>query len=109
MTHLIVLDAVMGGVDPNNLKEVYRALYAFERLCADVNPDYDQDIAHLAILQTNLRVVFKELLSVNDLYIDWASGTDPRWREAYLASYAYSVLETPIRHLVGHNWQQHRW
>lgn len=106
MTHLIVLDAVMSGVDQQDLMEVRRALSAFDKLCADVHPDAEQLIWHLAILQKNLRVVFKELLELNDLKIDWATGQDPRWQKAELANYAYSVLERPVRELVGRNWKQ---
>lgn len=104
MTHLIVLDAVMGGVDPENLADVRRALYAFDSLCADVHPDAKQLIEHLAVLQRNLRIVFADLLRLNDLKIDWATGQDPRWQKAELASYAYCVLDRPIRDLVGRNW-----
>ncbi len=106
ITHLIVLDAVMGGVDQQNLTEIRRALRAFHKLCAYVHPDDDNAIWHLMVLQKNLRVVFADLLRFNDLQIDWAGWTDPRWQKAELASYAASVLERPIRDLVGRNWKQ---
>ena len=108
MTHLIVLDAVMGGVDPQNLMEVRRALSAFDKLCADVHPKDKQTSAHLALLQQNLRVVFADLLGLNELKIDWATGADPRRQEAELANYAAAVLERPVRDLVGRNWKQGR-
>ena len=107
MTHLIVLDAVMGGVDQQNLMEIRRALSAFDKLCAYVHPDDDNAIWHLMVLQKNLRVVFADLLRFNELQIDWAGGTDPRWQKAELANYASTVLERPIRRLVGRNWKQH--
>ena len=107
MTHLIVLDAVMGGVDQRDLTQIRRALNAFDKLCAEVRSDDDNTIWHLIILQKNLRVVFADLLTLNDLKIDWASGQDPRWQKAELASYAASILERPVRDLVGRNWKNH--
>ncbi len=107
MTHLIVLDAVMGGVDSKNLMEVRRALSAFDKLCAEVHPKDEEAVWHLLILQRNLRVVFDELIDfVENTQIDWAAGQDPQWQKADVASYAYSVLERPIRQLVGRNWTQ---
>lgn len=106
MTHLIVLDAVMGGVDQQDLIEVRRALSAFDKLCADIHPKDEQAIAHIAILQKNLRVVFNELLSLNDLKIDWLTQKDPQWRKAELAGYAALVLQRPVRDLVGRNWKE---
>lgn len=106
MTHLIVLDAVMGGVNQQDLLEVRRALSAFDKLCADVHPKDDPSIWHLIVLQKNLRVVFADLLSLNDLKIDWAAGQDPQWRKAELANYAHTVLDRPVRDLVGRNWKQ---
>ena len=50
-------------------------------------------------------MVFADLLSLNDLKIDWAAGQDPRWQKAELANYAASVLERPVRDLVGRNWR----
>ena len=102
MTHLIVLDAVMGGVEPDNLAEVSRVLYAFEELCAEVHPKDMQDIDHLVILQTNLRVVFKDLISFADEQIDLM---DPQWEKWRIANKAWSLLEAnPIFNLVGRNW-----
>ena len=104
ITHLIVLDAVMGGVEADNLKDVSRVLYAFERLCADVNPDYDRDIAHLEVLQDNLHVVFEDLIRFADEQIDF---TDLRWEKWRVANQAWSLLEAKsIYQLVGHNWKQ---
>ena len=106
MTHLIVLDAVMGGVNQQDLTEVRRAISAFDKLCANVHPKDDPSIWHLIVLQKNLRVVFADLLRFNDLQVDWAAGQDPQWAKAELANYAYTVLERPVRDLVGRNWKQ---
>ncbi len=56
--HLVILDAVMGGVDPNNLKEVDKVLTAFEKLLTRVPYD-EQHSRHLKLLQANLRIVLK--------------------------------------------------
>ncbi len=108
MTHLIVLDAVMGGVNQQDLMEVRRALSAFDKLCAEVHPNDEQAIAHLAVLRKNLRVVFDPYIRFfEEEEIDWAAGQDPRWQKADLASYAWSVLVgRDIRDLVGRNWKE---
>ena len=97
----------MGGVDQQNLMEIRRALSAFDKLCADVHPKDEDAILHLLILQRNLRVVFDELIDfVENTQINWVAGQDPQWQKADVASYAYSILERPIRQLVGRNWKQ---
>ncbi len=108
MTHLIVLDAVMGGVDTQNLMEVRRALSAFEKLCADVHPKDADAISHLFILRKNLRIVFDELIDFAEkTQIDWTVGQDPQWQKAELASYAWSLLEgNDLYNLVGRNWKR---
>ena len=106
MTHLMVVDAVMGGVDSQDLMDVRRAISAFDKLCAEIDPGNKQAIAHLAVLQQNLRVVFADLLEFNKLQIDWFPGSDSCWRKAEVAGYASSILEENIRNLVGRNWRQ---
>ncbi len=108
MTHLIVLDAVMGGVNQQDLMEVRRALSAFDKLCAQVHPNDEQAIAHLAVLRKNLRVVFDPFIRFfEEEEIDWAAGQAPQWQKADLASYAWSVLVgRDIRDLVGRNWKE---
>lgn len=106
MTHLIVLDAMMGGVDLDNLADVRRALDAFDKLCAEISPRDEEAITHLTILQKNLRLVFDPLINVHP-------NIDPKrtenWSEEKirLAEWAWSLLEAcSARSLVGRNWEQ---
>ena len=82
------------------------ALGAFDKLCAEIHPKDEDAIAHLLMLQKNLRIVFDGLIDFNNSTIDWSAGQDPGWKKAELASYAASLLEYPIRQLVGRNWKQ---
>lgn len=108
ITHLIVLDAVMGGVDPQNLMEVRRALSAFEKLCAEVHPKDNESISHLFVLRQNLRIVFDDFIRfMEDTQINWSVGEDPLWQKAELSSYAWSLLEgRDLHNLVGRNWKR---
>lgn len=106
ITHLIVLDAVMGGVDTDNLDEVRRALNAFDKLCADVHPDAKKAVAHLTVLQKNLRIVFDELLHFNDSQTGRVTSKGPQQRKAELARYVSLVLKRPVSRLIGRNWKQ---
>ena len=91
--HLFVLDAVMGGVDPNNLKEVDRVLTAFDKLIA-LSPWWEQVDKHLEILQDNLRFVFRDLILFNyNKEIKLSDTTNPQWFQAKVAD--------KLRHLLG--------
>ncbi len=90
MLHLIVLDAVMGGVETDNLEDVNRALIAFSKLCTSVPQDQQ---AHVSVLKTNLKVVFEDLMHFNlDNKIDWADPSDPRSFKAVVAKNAQFLL-----------------
>lgn len=52
-THLVVLDAIMGGKEFNNLQSLGRVLEAFEKLCREV-PATPENIAHLQVLRQAL-------------------------------------------------------
>ena len=108
MAHLIVLDAVMGGVEPDNLSDVRRALDAFEKLCADIHPKNEQAIAHLLILQQNLRLVFDPLIRFNEQLPNWITSESPEWEKSELGGRAYSLLVVrSMRDLIGRNWTLH--
>ena len=90
MLHLMVLDAVMGGVETDNLEDVNKALIAFSKLRTSV-PQDQQD--HVSILRKNLQVVFEELMYFNrDNKIDWTNPRDARFFKAVVAKNAQFLL-----------------
>lgn len=89
MLHLIVLDAVMGGVDTNNLYEVDRALSAFDKLC---NIPYNEHtVRHLTALQYNLRFIFRDILLFNEDHK--LTAASPDWRKIIVAEKARLLLK----------------
>ena len=95
--HLFVLDAVMGGVDPNNLEEVDRVLTAFDNLI-DLVPWWEQIDRHLLVLQDNLRFVFRDLVLFNyNNAIELSDTTNPQWFQAKVADKLRHLLGTHIR------------
>lgn len=106
ITHLIVLDAVMGGVDLDNLADARRALDAFDKLCAEISPRDEEAITHVTILQKNLRLVFDPLINIHP-NINPKSTADWSEEKIRLANLAWSLLEaSSVRGLVGRNWEQ---
>ncbi len=87
--HLIVLDAVMGGVDWHNYNDVSRVMESFRELCTNTTPT-PQHIAHLELLQKNLYLVFRPLLLE---YIDISKNP-----------YGLHPEETPLRHIGSVVW-----
>ncbi len=53
VTHLIVLDAIMGGIEFQSPYEFYRVLDSFEKLCREV-PATPENLAHLQLLHDAL-------------------------------------------------------
>ena len=53
VTHLVVLDGIMGGKEFNNLQDLGRVIDAFEKLCREV-PATPENIAHLQVLHQAL-------------------------------------------------------
>ena len=99
--HLIVLDAVMGGVDIHNYQEVNRVLESFRELCAVTTPT-EEHIAHLQVLQNNLRIVFNPLIQ-NYLQLSKQTyGLTPNWALRHI-SYAVwdTVVSQDVRNLAG--------
>lgn len=87
--HLIVLDAVMGGVDRNNLYEIDRALSAFDKLC---NIPYNEHtVRHLTALQYNLRFIFRDILLFNEDHK--LTAASPDWRKIIVAEKARLLLK----------------
>ncbi|MBR4355605.1 MAG: hypothetical protein IKP96_03445 [Elusimicrobiaceae bacterium] len=64
INHLIVLDAIMGGVDLTNVQRAKRALRAFEEFTTALEKT-PQNIAHVHVLQQNLRIVFEPYIEYN--------------------------------------------
>ncbi len=100
ITHLIVLDAIMGGVELTDLKHAERALRAFEEFTADLE-DTPENIAHIRILQQNLRIVFEPYIEYNRNMSPYSiDGADA------LGWHAHELLErVSAENLVGHNWK----
>lgn len=106
--HLIVLNAVMGGMDIADLDEAARVLQAFEALCAEIRPSDKPNIDHVSVLQKNLRVVFEPLLSFYRQTLSQEGDSPADSHKAWLAQKAWRLLAArPVRSLVGQNWQRH--
>ncbi len=108
IVHLIVLDAIMGGVDDSDLYEVLRALDSFEALCAGIHPKDKSSIAHARILQENLRLVFYQLArkleetqGASDVYSTW-----DEWEQNQVTQYAWRLFYVDVQSLVGKAWQR---
>ncbi|WP_428050236.1 hypothetical protein [Candidatus Avelusimicrobium caledoniensis] len=100
ITHLIVLDAIMGGVELTDLKHADRALRAFDEFTADLE-DTPENIAHVQVLQQNLRIVFEPYIEYNrNMPYNSIDGADA------LGWHAHELLDmTKARNLVGRNWK----
>ena len=100
ITHLIVLDAIMGGVELTDLKHAERALRAFDEFTADLE-DTPENIAHIHILQQNLRIVFEPYIEYNrNMPSNSIDDKD------VVGWHAHELLDmTKARNLVGRNWK----
>ena len=100
ITHLIVLDAIMGGVELTDLKHADRALRAFDEFTADLE-DTPENIAHVQVLQQNLRIVFEPYIEYNR-NMPYNSIDD----KYVVGGHAHELLDmTKARNLVGRNWK----
>ena len=100
ITHLIVLDAIMGGVELTDLKHADRALRAFDEFTADLE-DTPENIAHVQVLQQNLRIVFEPYIEYNR-NMPYNSIDD----KDVVGWHAHELLDmTKARNLVGRNWK----
>ncbi len=101
--HLIVLNAMMGGVDWHNYQEVSRVLEAFDELCAHVPPT-EENIAHLQLLQQNLRIVFGPLIEQYGKQNSKNYTSSKDWHEGNIRYRTWDLLvRRDVRHLVGRN------
>lgn len=101
--HLIVLNAVMGGVDPQNYQEVSRTLEAFRELCIHVQPT-QENIAHLRILQQNLRVVFAPLIEQHFTRDIKHYTSSDQWHASNICYRTWdSLVKQDVRNLIGKN------
>ena len=100
ITHLIVLDAIMGGVELTDLKHADRALRAFDEFTADLEAT-PENIAHVQVLQQNLRIVFEPYIEYNR-NMPYNSIDD----KDVVGWHAHELLDmTKARNLVGRNWK----
>ncbi len=107
ITHLIVLDAVMGGVNTEDLFEVIRAFEAFEALCGAIHPLEKTAIAHARILQQNLRTVFYRFLQPSATGSEAEASSSPwsEWEENMVRRKARQLFQRDIVHLIGVQWK----
>lgn len=100
ITHLIILDAIMGGVELTDLKHADRTLRAFDEFSAELK-NTPQNVAHVQILQQNLRIVFEPYIEYNrNMPYNSIDGED------VLGWHAHELLDmTKARNLVGRNWK----
>lgn len=102
ITHLIVLDAIMGGVELADLKHADRALRAFDEFSAELE-NTPENMKHVYLLQQNLRIVFEPYIEYNRKMSPYSiDGEDALgWK-------AHELLErVSAGNLVGRNWRQH--
>lgn len=101
ITHLIILDAIMGGVELTDLKHADRALRAFDEFSAELK-NTPQNVAHVQILQQNLRIVFQPYIEYNrNMPYNSIDGED------VLGWHAHELLNmVTAEDLVGRNWKQ---
>lgn len=103
VVHLIVLNAVMGGVDPYDYQEVSRVLEAFSELCAHV-PSSEENMAHLQLLQRNLRLVFNPLIEQYFKQETKKYTSSKQWHEGNICYRTWDLLvRQNVRNLVGKN------
>lgn len=88
ITHLIILDAVMGGVELTDWKNINRAIDAFTEFAAELEKT-PENIAHVQVLQQNLRIVFYPLIEHARTLTDISVPRDYyEWKAlSYLESY----------------------
>ena len=60
--NLLVLNAIMGGMNIEDLEEASRVLNAFEAMCKRPFTRNKESLAHFVILQRNLAIVFEPLI-----------------------------------------------
>lgn len=95
--HLFVLDAIMGGVEPDNLKGVDRVFTAFDKMIYRVPCDGQVD-RHLEILRDNLRFIFDDLFYFNfEDKCDLTDSGNPQWYKSMVADKVYRLLNPDIR------------
>ncbi len=102
ITHLIVLDAVMGGIESNDWSGLGRALRAFDAFSASLK-ETPENIEYVRILQQNLRIVFTPVVNQYrniPRNPKEARGTDVRWDAVWLLE-RYKAGE-----LVGRDFRQ---
>lgn len=101
ITHLIILDAIMGGVELTDLEHADRALRAFDEFSAELR-NTPQNVAHVQILQQNLRIVFQPYIEYNrNMPYNSIDGED------VLGWHAHELLNmVTAEDLVGRNWKQ---
>ena len=105
VAHLTVLDAVMGGVNSKDYAHVNRVLESFRELCAETKPT-PQNIAHLTVLQKNLRVAFYDLIEYHQQPQEPASLGTSNWHQRHISYAAWDLLQhQDVRELVGINWK----
>ena len=81
----------MGGVDWHNYGDVNRVLESFQALCATTTPT-PEHIAHLQLLQQNLRIVFNPLLQEYMKLSKQTYGLYPNWPLQHIGLSAWRVL-----------------
>lgn len=95
ITHLIILDAVMGGVEPTNWRNVSNVINAFNEFSAELEKT-PKNIEHIRVLQQNLRIVFDPLIRLSKTHPDPIGSMANLYFEVYRPE-----------DLVGRNWKQH--
>ncbi len=87
--HLLVLNAIMGGMDIENLEEASRVLNAFEAMCKRPSARNEYTLAHLGILQRNLALVFEPFMQKHSKKISF------NWAEKQIYHKAKYLLTQP--------------
>ncbi len=99
ITHLIVLDAVMGGVEMTDFDGLDRALRAFNEFSSELKKT-PENFAHIRVLQQNLRIVFEPFIE----YYNCNLSSNPADEKEYIGWKANVLLQYNATELVGRNW-----
>ncbi len=103
--HLIVLNALMGGVDFYNYNDVNYAIWAFDQLCKII-PNTNENIEHLSRLQQGLRIALGSWTYADMPFLRWEFENQmPQVSAAKIADlryWAHELLQMQyVRNLIG--------